>query len=598
MRTLRRLVVALPGARRTLKPRRAHLRHVVLIAAGFLFAASGVAYAYFSATGSGTYGLATAGRLTAPASMSATATSASQVTLTWSAPPSTRPGTYSYVLTGTLGSGGTCAASMSTTTHSCTVTGLSGTRHTWTLGVKFHTWLSPTIQSTATAKGATPSLCGVGGITSWTAPATKPVAYPECVRATDLLVLILARSHNNTASCPSGWILRATGRVTGGKYHAFLEVCSRVYVSGDAVTMTVQGTAVRGSSAEVAAFEGVTTTKPFDTTPKTASVFTSASATGAATFSAPAFTTTAAHDLALSVVMENDTTTTIPTLTLEAAPTTQGFTAQTSGGMQTTESEALDFATKSVTAPGAVLFPTWTSTVTNATDVWIGESLALRADPPSGSVSPAVSVAAPTVTAITPSTGPVAGGTTVTITGTGFTKTATVSFGTTAATKVTVTSPTTIVATSPPAQTPGQVHVVVKDAAGTSATSTADVFTYVAPSSSSPSSSVTPTVTGISPATGPATGGTTVTITGTGFTTTKTTTVSFGTTTATSVSVTSATSITVTSPAHASGTVTVTVTTSGGTSATKIAPQCTVLQGGGVAALARRSRANHLPVRR
>ena len=477
MRTLRRLVVALPGARRTLKPRRAHLRHVVLIAAGFLFAASGVAYAYFSATGSGTYGLATAGRLTAPASMSATATSASQVTLTWSAPPSTPPGTYSYVLTGTLGSGGTCAASMSTTTHSCTVTGLSGTRHTWTLGVKFHTWLSPTIQSTATAKGATPSLCGVGGITSWTAPATKPVAYPECVRATDLLVLILARSHNNTASCPSGWTLRATGRVTGGKYHVFLEVCSRVYVSGDAVTMTVQGTAVRGSSAEVAAFEGVTTTKPFDTTPKTASVFTSASATGAATFSAPAFTTTAAHDLALSVVMENDTTTTIPTLTLEAAPTTQGFTAQTSGGMQTKQSEALDFATKSVTAPGAVLFPTWTSTVTNATDVWIGESLALRADPPSGSVSPAVSVAAPTVTAITPSTGPVAGGTTVTITGTGFTPTTRVTFGTTAASGVTVTGPTVLTALSP-AHGPGAVYVTVTTPSGTSVLDAAAQFTY------------------------------------------------------------------------------------------------------------------------
>jgi hypothetical protein len=331
---------------------------VVLLVVGFLIASSGVAYAYFSATGSGTYALATAGRLTAPASLSATATSASQVTLTWSAPTSPPPGSYSYVLTGTLGSGGTCAASMSTATRSCTVTGLSGTKHTWTLGVKFYTWMSPTIQSTATAKGATPSLCGVGGATTWTAPATKPVDYPGCVQPTDLLVLVLARSHNNTAACPTSWTLQATDTVKAGQYHAFLEVCSRVYTSGTAVTMSVQGTAVRGSSAEVAAFEGVTTTTPFDTTPVTMAVFSSASAKGAATFAASGFTTTAAHDLALSVVMENATTTTIPELSLTTA---KGFAAQQSAGMKTTQSDALDFATKAVATPGTVSFPTWTA---------------------------------------------------------------------------------------------------------------------------------------------------------------------------------------------------------------------------------------------
>ena len=87
-------------------------------------------------------------------------------------------------------------------------------------------------------------------------------------------------------------------------------------------------------------------------------------------------------------------------------------------------------------------------------------------------------------------------------------------------------------------------------AGGTSATSPADQFTYVA----------APTVTGISPTTGPAAGGTMVTITGTGFT--GATAVDFGTTPATSVTVVSATTITADSPAG-TGTVDVTVTTAG-----------------------------------
>ena len=90
---------------------------------------------------------------------------------------------------------------------------------------------------------------------------------------------------------------------------------------------------------------------------------------------------------------------------------------------------------------------------------------------------------------------------------------------------------------------------------GTSATSPADQFTYVA----------APTVTGVSPTTGPAAGGTLVTITGTGFT--GATAVDFGTTPATNLTVVSDTTITVDSP-PGTGTVDVTVTTPGGTSAT------------------------------
>jgi len=86
-------------------------------------------------------------------------------------------------------------------------------------------------------------------------------------------------------------------------------------------------------------------------------------------------------------------------------------------------------------------------------------------------------VAPPTVTSVSPSTGPIAGGTSVTITGTGFTGATAVNFGATAATSFTVNSATSITATSP-AGAAGTVDITVTTAGGTSATSAADQFTY------------------------------------------------------------------------------------------------------------------------
>ena len=63
----------------------------------------------------------------------------------------------------------------------------------------------------------------------------------------------------------------------------------------------------------------------------------------------------------------------------------------------------------------------------------------------------------------------------------------TVAFGSTPATSVTLTSPTTLIATSPAGT--GAVDVTVTTAGGVSATSAADLFTY----------SSVPTVTAIAP---------------------------------------------------------------------------------------------------
>jgi hypothetical protein len=87
-------------------------------------------------------------------------------------------------------------------------------------------------------------------------------------------------------------------------------------------------------------------------------------------------------------------------------------------------------------------------------------------------------LALPTVTGIDPDTGPIAGGTSVTVTGTNLGSTASVTFGGAAVTPAAVT-PTSLTALSPAVSTAGAVHVVVHTAdAGDSTTSDADTFTY------------------------------------------------------------------------------------------------------------------------
>jgi hypothetical protein len=155
----------------------------------------------------------------------------------------------------------------------------------------------------------------------------------------------------------------------------------------------------------------------------------------------------------------------------------------------------------------------------------------------------------PVVTAVSPTSGSTAGGTGVTITGTNFTGATAVMFGLNGALFMT-SSATSITATSPAGA--GIVDVRVITPAGTSATSSADLFTYA------------PNITSLSPNHGSIAGGTSVTITGTDFT--GYTAVKFGTTTATVTGAVDGTSLTVTSPVGAVGSLGVTVITPAGTS--------------------------------
>ena len=156
--------------------------------------------------------------------------------------------------------------------------------------------------------------------------------------------------------------------------------------------------------------------------------------------------------------------------------------------------------------------------------------------------------AAPTIASIAPSTGSTAGGTSVTITGTGFSGTPIVTIGGTAATSVVVVDATTITCTTPPGT--GTSKDVVVTISGTPSTGGTGLFSYLPP-----------TIASIAPSSGSTAGGTSVTITGTNFGGTPS--VTIGGAAATSVVVVDATTITATTPAGSAGARDVVVTVTG-----------------------------------
>jgi hypothetical protein len=87
----------------------------------------------------------------------------------------------------------------------------------------------------------------------------------------------------------------------------------------------------------------------------------------------------------------------------------------------------------------------------------------------------------PTITGVSPSGGPAAGGTSVTITGTNFAAPATATFGGVAATNVVVVNSTTMTATTP-AHAAGAVDVVVQACAFSNSAPFPNGFTYAASS--------------------------------------------------------------------------------------------------------------------
>jgi hypothetical protein len=155
----------------------------------------------------------------------------------------------------------------------------------------------------------------------------------------------------------------------------------------------------------------------------------------------------------------------------------------------------------------------------------------------------------PTIASVTPTTGPAAGGTAVTISGGHYVPGTTVTFGGVAAASLTFVSAKQLNCTTPPGN-PGVVAVVITNPDGQSVTRYhAFVYGSVVPA---------PAVSSVSPNTGPSLGGTLVTIAGINFVNGAT--VTFGGVAATSVTFDSSSELRCITPAFSAGAVDVVVT--------------------------------------
>jgi hypothetical protein len=192
-----------------------------------------------------------------------------------------------------------------------------------------------------------------------------------------------------------------------------------------------------------------------------------------------------------------------------------GFTGAISASFasQDVSFTVLDDATISFVTPKVLLANNLTAqSEVSVTTTWGGTSGPTPADQ-----FTYLSAPPPTITSLSPTSGPASGGTTLLIKGSGFTGATAVSIGLPAA-SLTVLDDSTISAVTPSVFTAASgwlVNVRTVDVTettpggGTSAPTPADQFTYL--------SGPVPTLTSISPTSGPASGGTTILIKGSGF---------------------------------------------------------------------------------
>ena len=180
-----------------------------------------------------------------------------------------------------------------------------------------------------------------------------------------------------------------------------------------------------------------------------------------------------------------------------------------------------------------------------------GDSVEIEVVTPGGTAKVGKFHYLPEITGVSPSSGPLEGGTVVTVTGRALNATYTYKFGGAVATSVTCSSSTKCIMHTP-YHAPGKVGIVAEAPLGNSPA--ADLYTYLSPS-----------ITSFSPTVAPTTGGLSVTMTGVSLKTGMT--VNFGGADATGVVCFDYSVCGLTTPPHAAGTVHPTVTVDGFTSA-------------------------------
>jgi hypothetical protein len=269
----------------------------------------------------------------------------------------------------------------------------------------------------------------------------------------------------------------------------------------------------------------------------------------------PSFPAHAAGGVLVSIDTPGGTTNTQP-YTYDALPTLTNLNP--SAGPITARSVALtgtgfSSATQVDVAGSSVSFVINSdSSITATFPAHAAGPVSVTVTNPGGTSTPPLTytyTAAPTLTSLSSTSGPTSGST-VNLTGTGFTTATDVNVGSHDITSFTINSNTSITANFP-ANAAGPVAVTVTNPGGTS--TPALTYTYAGP----------PTLTNLNPTAGP-TSGSSVTLTGTGFS--AATDVNVGIHDITSFAINSDTSITASFPGNAAGPVSVTVTSPGGTS--------------------------------
>jgi len=160
---------------------------------------------------------------------------------------------------------------------------------------------------------------------------------------------------------------------------------------------------------------------------------------------------------------------------------TQGATKVTISGSGFVDVTAVKFGTREATAV-EVISPTSLTAISPAgsgsVNVTVTNAGGTSAVSPADQFTYVASGSPPSVRKLEPGEGPAGGGTSVAVTGQGFTGVTAVLFGTSPAASFTVSSKTTILAVSPAASA-GTVNLTVTTPNGTSATTKKDQFTFV-----------------------------------------------------------------------------------------------------------------------
>ena len=259
--------------------------------------------------------------------------------------------------------------------------------------------------------------------------ATVPVTYPAAQTAGDLNIVVVGWN-DTTATVQSvkdsagNTYSLAIGPTSGTGLQQSIYYAANIVGGSNTVTVTFSQAAAY-PDVRILEYRGVTT---LDVT---------AGASGnSATANSGAATTTSANELIFGA-------NTVATLTGAAG---SGFTSRI-----ITSPDGDIAEDKMVTTAGS---NSATATL-SASGPWVMQMVTFSA----------VSGPVPTVSSVSPNSGPTAGGTAVTITGTNFAAGATVTFGGTAATNVVVVNSTTITATTP-AGSAGAVTVTVTNPEG------------------------------------------------------------------------------------------------------------------------------------